>query len=48
MELGVPFVLTSGYDDATLFPPQFRAAPRIAKPFDEAALRRLCLTVFAK
>jgi DNA-binding NtrC family response regulator len=47
IEVGVPFVITSGYDDATLFPPQFRAMPRIAKPFDEAALRRLCLTVFA-
>ena len=47
IELGVPFVITSGYDDATLFPPPFRAAPRIAKPVDEAALRRLCLAIFA-
>jgi DNA-binding NtrC family response regulator len=48
IELGVPFVITSGYADATLFPPPFRAVPRIAKPFDEAALRRLCLAIFAK
>ncbi|MDX2203779.1 MAG: response regulator [Hyphomicrobiaceae bacterium] len=46
--LGTPFIVTSGYDAKTLFPPDFRDAPRITKPFDEAALRRMCLEVFAK
>jgi DNA-binding LytR/AlgR family response regulator len=40
--LGVPCVLSSGYDDPMLFPAAFRDMPRIAKPFDEAALRRAC------
>ncbi|MGJ4892071.1 response regulator [Bradyrhizobium sp. HKCCYLR20261] len=39
-------VITSGYDDATLFPPEFRALPRLAKPFDERALRAMCTTTF--
>jgi DNA-binding NtrC family response regulator len=38
----IPVVLTSGYDDATLFPHAFRALPRISKPFDHAMLRRVC------
>jgi DNA-binding NtrC family response regulator len=42
MALGVPCVLSSGYDDPMLFPAAFRTMPRIAKPFDEAALRRAC------
>jgi CheY-like chemotaxis protein len=45
--LGVPLIITSGYDDLTLFPAPFRAVPRIAKPFAEAELRRICETVFA-
>ena len=40
--LGVPCVLSSGYDDPMLFPAPFRDMPRIAKPFDEKALRRAC------
>jgi CheY-like chemotaxis protein len=40
--LGVPCVLSSGYDDPMLFPAPFRNMPRIAKPFDETALRRAC------
>jgi DNA-binding NtrC family response regulator len=40
--LGIPCVLSSGYDDPMLFPAPFRNMPRIAKPFDEAALRRAC------
>jgi DNA-binding NtrC family response regulator len=40
--LGVPCVLSSGYDDPMLFPAAFRSMPRIAKPFDETALRRAC------
>jgi DNA-binding NtrC family response regulator len=48
IEQGVPLIITSGYADATLFPESFRALPRIAKPFDAAALRRLCVATFAK
>ena len=40
---GVPCVLSSGYDDPTLFPEAFRNLPRIAKPFDEQALHRVCV-----
>jgi len=42
MGLGIPCVLSSGYDDPMLFPAAFRNMPRIAKPFDETALRRAC------
>jgi DNA-binding NtrC family response regulator len=45
--LGLRFIIASGYDDVTLFPPPFRGAPRIAKPFDERELRRICERVFA-
>jgi len=38
----IPVVLTSGYDDATLFPRVFRELPRISKPFDLATLRQVC------
>jgi two-component SAPR family response regulator len=40
---GVPCVLSSGYDDPTQFPAAFRNLPRIAKPFDESVLRRVCV-----
>ena len=40
----IPVVLTSGYDDASLFPQAFRGLPRIAKPFDLATLRQICAT----
>lgn len=43
---GIPVVLTSGYDDASLFPSAFRHLPRISKPFNEMALRRVCDSVF--
>ena len=43
ISLGVPCVLSSGYNDPTLFPEEFRNLPRIAKPFDEAALHRVCV-----
>jgi len=46
-KLGLRIIITSGYDDATLFPPPFRATPRIAKPFDRSELRRICEKVFA-
>jgi CheY-like chemotaxis protein len=44
---GIPVMLSSGYDDATLFPAAFRDLPRISKPFDEATLRRMC-TILVK
>ncbi len=48
MAMGVPIVLTSGYDDETLFPPPFRALPRLAKPFDERALYRTCIATLLR
>jgi CheY-like chemotaxis protein len=48
IEQGLPVIITSGYDDVTLIPQDFRALPRISKPFNQAALRELCVTVFAK
>ena len=46
-KLGLRLIITSGYDDVTLFPALFRAMPRIAKPFDEKELQRICEKVFA-
>jgi DNA-binding NtrC family response regulator len=45
--LGLRLIITSGYDDVTLFPARFRAVPRIPKPFDEADLRGICERAFA-
>jgi DNA-binding NtrC family response regulator len=45
--LGLRLIITSGYDDVTLFPPPFRMVPRISKPFDERELRGICERVFA-
>jgi DNA-binding NtrC family response regulator len=45
--LGLRLIITSGYNDVTLFPPPFRAVPRIPKPFDERELKRICERVFA-
>jgi len=47
-ELKLRIVITSGYDDATLFPEAFRSLPRLAKPFDERSLRRICEQTFLK
>lgn len=44
--LGKPFIITSGYDAGSLFPLEFRDMPRVAKPFDEHELRRLCVQTF--
>ena len=44
----IPVVLTSGYDDASLFPEAFRALPRISKPFDPSTLRRVCVTTIGR
>lgn len=41
-------VITSGYDDATLFPPEFRSLARLAKPLDERALRAMCEATFVR
>ena len=46
-KLGLPIIITSGYADDSLFPQPFRAVPRIAKPFRESELQRICATVFA-
>jgi DNA-binding NtrC family response regulator len=46
IELQLKIVITSGYDDASLYPQAFRALPRLAKPFDERALRRICERTF--
>jgi DNA-binding NtrC family response regulator len=46
-KLGLRLIITSGYADDTLFPAPFRAMPRVAKPFDEKELRRVCERVFA-
>lgn len=45
---GIPVVLTSGYDDATLFPDEFRRLPRLSKPFDEKMLRQICQRTFLR
>lgn len=47
-QIGLPFLLTSGYDAASLFPPEFQDVPRAAKPFSEDQLRQLCLELFAR
>ena len=48
IQQGLPVIITSGYDDVTLIPQDFRGLPRISKPFNQTALRELCVTVFAK
>jgi DNA-binding NtrC family response regulator len=44
--LGMRIIIASGYEDVTLFPPPFRAMPRLSKPFDENELRRICERIF--
>jgi CheY-like chemotaxis protein len=46
-KFGLRMILASGYDDATLFPPAYRAMPRIAKPFSEKELLSICEKTFA-
>jgi len=46
-ELGLRVIITSGYADEAFFPAPFRSLPRIAKPFNERELRRMCEKVFA-
>lgn len=45
-ERGVPFILSSGYNDPDLVPPEFRSVPMITKPYDQAALREICRATF--
>jgi CheY-like chemotaxis protein len=47
IELRLRLIITSGYNDDSLFPPAFRSLPRIAKPFTDAALLQICERVFA-
>jgi DNA-binding NtrC family response regulator len=47
-KLGLKLIITSGYNDVTLFPTAFRSVPRIAKPFDEKELHWICEDVFGK
>jgi CheY-like chemotaxis protein len=47
-ELKLKIVITSGYDDETLFPEAFRTLPRLAKPFGERSLRQICEQTFLK
>jgi DNA-binding NtrC family response regulator len=44
----IPVVLTSGYDDASMFPHAFRELPRICKPFDQSTLHRVCVTTIGR
>jgi DNA-binding NtrC family response regulator len=44
----IPVVLTSGYDDASLFPDAFRELPRICKPFDQSTLHRVCISTIGR
>jgi two-component SAPR family response regulator len=44
----IPVVLTSGYDDASLFPREFRELPRISKPFDQSTLHRVCVSTIGR
>ena len=46
--LGLRLIITSGYNDLSLFPAAFQRVPRIPKPFDETELRRICESVFAR
>lgn len=42
----VKVLLISGYDDATLFPVQFRSLPRLSKPINEPRLLQACRQYF--
>ncbi|MFY9655826.1 MAG: response regulator [Methylocystis sp.] len=47
-KVGLQIILASGYDDATLFPPAYRAIPRVAKPFSERELLTICERTFVR
>lgn len=46
-EAGIPFLLATGYDAASL-PERFRATPRIEKPFEPAEAGHLLARIAAK
>jgi DNA-binding NtrC family response regulator len=46
MAMGMPVVLASGYEDAQLFPDEFRDLPRITKPFSAEAVKAACAACF--
>ncbi len=46
-ERGIPFFFLTGYDDAALFPPEYRSHARLMKPFDDDALERMAAREFA-
>ena len=39
-ERGIPSILCSGYAASNMIPDAFKQTPQIAKPYDEAILRR--------
>ena len=46
-ERSVPFLFLTGYDDSNLVPAEYRQAPRLSKPVDEARLLSLAREIFA-
>jgi DNA-binding LytR/AlgR family response regulator len=44
----VPFVFVTGYDNSAIIPPEFRHAPRLTKPFDNAAVQAAAAKVFGR
>ena len=48
MAIGMPVILASGYDDAQQFPSEFRALPRITKPFSVEAVKTTCAACFPR
>jgi CheY-like chemotaxis protein len=47
-ERRIPFVFLTGYDDASVFPPHFRATPQLGKPFDNDELANLLTRHFRR
>jgi CheY-like chemotaxis protein len=45
-ERGIPFVFVTGYDAESVLPPEFRAVPRLSKPFHIAALLQIAAANF--
>lgn len=45
---GVPVILSTGYDDVSMFPERFRTLPRVVKPFDEERLGSVMRETFVK
>lgn len=45
---GVPYIFITGYDDLTALPAEYRASPRLAKPFDPRELGAMVAKHFRK